>query len=136
MSLFSGKKEASSGNWPREDNVSRTAEVHTLLGQGSAFEGKLSFEGQVRIDGQFSGEIATQDMLIIGEGAQVKADIRAGTVVIYGQMEGSIVASTLIELQPPARVRGSLETPALTIAKGVIWEGTTKMERTAAPAKA
>ena len=136
MSLFGGKKEASSGTWPREDNVSRTAEVHTLLGQGSAFEGKLSFEGQVRIDGQFSGEIATQDMLIIGEGAQVKADIRAGTVVIYGQMEGSIVATTLIELQPPARVRGTLETPTLTIAKGVIWEGTTKMERTATPAKA
>ena len=55
-----------------------SSEVTTLLGRGSEFEGKLSFEGTVRIDGKLSGEIFTDDVLIIGEGAEVSAEINVG----------------------------------------------------------
>lgn len=132
MALFGEKKDGSgpmgqSSN--QESNVStRVGDVHTLLGKGSEFEGKLSFEGQVRIDGKYSGQISTRDVLIVGEGAKVTAEISAGTVVIHGQVEGNIKATGLVELHPPARVKGSIETPALSVDKGVIFEGTSKME--------
>lgn len=131
MAMFSGKKDESLGLDSRlgEQVIGKVGDVHTLLGQGSEFEGKLTFEGQVRIDGKFSGQIVTQDMLVIGETASVKADIKGGTIVIYGAVEGTLVARNCVELHPPARVKGSIETPALVIAKGVIWEGTTKMEQ-------
>ncbi len=103
-------------------------DVHTLLGRGSEFEGKLTFEGQVRIDGRFSGQISTKDTLVVGEGAKVTAEISAGHVVVNGIVEGNIKATTLVELHPPARVKGSIETVALSIDKGVIFEGTCKME--------
>ena len=106
----------------------RAGEVHTLLGKGSEFEGKLSFEGQVRIDGRYSGHISTKDTLVIGEGARVNAEIQAGTVIVNGTVEGNIKATVMVELHPPARVKGSIETPALAIDKGVIFEGTCKME--------
>ena len=64
----------------------------------------------------------------IGEGAKVNAEIQAGTVIVNGQVEGNIKASVMVELHPPARVKGSIETPALSIDKGVIFEGTCKME--------
>src|SRR5688572_31588695 len=92
-----------------EDNVvARPGEIHTLLGKGSEFEGKLSFEGQVRIDGKFSGQIFTKDTLVIGDGARITAEISAGTVVVNGSVEGNIRATQLIELHPPARVKGNL----------------------------
>jgi cytoskeletal protein CcmA (bactofilin family) len=132
MALFGDKKETPAGTTTParlESNVStRAGDVHTLLGKGSEFEGKLSFEGQVRIDGKFSGQIATRDVLVIGEGAKVNAEISAGTVIINGQVEGNIKAVTMVELHPPARVKGSIETPALAMDKGVIFEGTCKME--------
>ena len=53
------------------------SEVTTLLGRGSEFEGKLSFEGTVRIDGKLAGEIFSDDVLIVGEGAEVSAEIDA-----------------------------------------------------------
>ncbi len=109
-------------------SVRAAGDVHTLLGKGSEFEGKLSFEGQVRIDGKYSGHIATKDTLVIGEGAKVNAEIQAGTVIVNGQVEGNIKATVMVELHPPARVRGSIEAPALSIDKGVIFEGTCKME--------
>ena len=108
----------------------RAGEVHTLLGKGSEFEGKLTFEGQVRIDGKFSGQIFTKDTLVIGEGARVNAEINAGTVIVNGVVEGNIRATQLIELHTPGRVKGNMETPALSIDKGVMFEGSCKMEST------
>jgi len=114
----------------REDEavVTRPGEVHTLLGKGSEFEGKLTFEGQVRIDGKFSGQIFTKDVLVIGDGARVNAEINAGTVIVNGVVEGNIRATQLIELHQPGRIKGNLETPTLSMDKGVIFEGSCKME--------
>ena len=118
-----------------EDSVAtRPGEVHTLLGKGSEFEGKLTFEGQVRIDGKFNGQIFTKDTLVIGDGARVQAEINAGTVIINGNVEGNIRATQMIELHTPGRVKGNLETPALSMDKGVIFEGSCKMENLGKPA--
>ena len=111
-----------------ENVVVRGGDVHTLLGKGCEFEGKLTFEGQVRIDGKFSGQIFTKDTLVIGEGARVNAEINAGTVIVNGLVEGNIRASQSIELHTPGRVKGNLETPSLSIDKGVMFEGSCKME--------
>src|SRR5689334_1234133 len=106
----------------REDEfVSRSGELNALLGKGSEFEGKLSFEGQVRIDGKFTGQIQTKDTLVIGDGARVQAEIQAGVVIVNGTVEGNIKATQMIELHQPARVRGNLEAPSLSMDKGVIF---------------
>jgi cytoskeletal protein CcmA (bactofilin family) len=119
----------------REDeNMSTRGDVHTLLGKGSEFDGKLTFEGQVRIDGKFSGQIVTKDTLVIGDGARVNAEIQAGTVVVNGNVEGNVRATQVIELHQPARVKGNLEAPALSIDRGVIFEGQCKMENIKSPA--
>ncbi len=132
MALLGKKEEKTNvpllGRREDESVATRPGEVHTLLGKGSEFEGKLTFEGQVRIDGKFNGQIVTKDVLVIGDGARVTAEINAGTVIINGTVEGNVRAAQLIELHAPARVKGSLESPALTMDRGVIFEGTTKME--------
>ncbi len=132
MAIFGEKKDEKPGSVPprkEESNVSgRVGEVHTLLGKGSEFDGKLTFEGQVRIDGRFNGQINTKDTLVVGEGAKVTAEISAGTVIVNGTIEGNVRASQTVELHQPGRVKGSIETPALSIDRGVIFEGTCKME--------
>lgn len=117
----------------RREDGPNVAEINAVLGKGSAFEGKLSFEGTVRIEGKFTGEIHTGDTLVIGEGAEVQAEIFAGAVIVSGgQVTGNIHARSVIELDKGARVRGNLETPALRIEKGVIFVGSCKMENLAA----
>jgi cytoskeletal protein CcmA (bactofilin family) len=117
-----------------EPVVQRGGELNALLGRGSTFEGKLTFEGQVRIDGRFVGQVLTRDTLVVGEGGHVQADIQAGTVVVAGHVEGTIVATQLVQLAPTARVKGNVETPTLAVDKGAQFNGALKMEsaRTAA----
>ncbi len=61
-------------------------DVHTILGPESAFEGKLSFEGTVRIDGHFKGEVETKDILVVGQGAKLEASVKVGSIIINGHI--------------------------------------------------
>jgi cytoskeletal protein CcmA (bactofilin family) len=103
-------------------------ELNALLGKGSQFEGKLIFEGTVRIDGKFSGEIVSTDTLIIGEGAEVKANVQVGALVCLGDYSGDARAGKSIELKAPAKVRGNLTTASVVIERGVFFDGTCKMD--------
>jgi cytoskeletal protein CcmA (bactofilin family) len=104
------------------------SELNALLGKGSQFEGKLIFEGTVRIDGKFSGEILSTDTLIIGEGAEVKANLTVGALVCLGDYAGDAKAAKSIELKTPAKVRGNLSTASIVIERGVFFDGTCKMD--------
>ncbi len=104
-----------------------TASLNALLGAGSVFEGKLHFEGQVRIDGTFTGEITTTDLLIIGEGAKVSATINCGSVEIKGDITGNVNASDSITLRPTARVQADIYAPSLVVDKGAVFEGNSRM---------
>ncbi len=106
------------------DALLPVTEITALLGRGTRFEGKLHFTGRVRIDGCFHGEIRSPDVLVIGEGAEVDAEIEVGTVIVKGgTVTGSIRAAEAIELYVPARVSGRLHSPEIFMDKGVQFSG-------------
>ena len=101
--------------------------VSGVIDSGCEFEGKLCFRGTFRIAGVFKGEILTPDTLIVGEGARVNAEIEAGTVIISGEVTGSIRARHRVEIHQPAIFRGDIITPSLKVDEGVSFEGSSKM---------
>jgi cytoskeletal protein CcmA (bactofilin family) len=118
--------------------------IHTLLGAGTRYEGKLFFEGRARIDGAFEGEVFSDGVLIVGEEATFKGAIRVHTLIVRGgQIDGDIHATELVELHAPARIRGDIRTQALFMDKGVTFDGACVMgeiheldERPASPRSA
>jgi cytoskeletal protein CcmA (bactofilin family) len=104
-------------------------EITALLGRGTLFEGKLHFEGRVRIDGVFKGEIRSDDTLVIGEGAEVHAEIDVATVIVRGGVvNGNIRARSAIEVHAPGKIVGNLHSPSLFIDRGVEFQGTCRMD--------
>jgi cytoskeletal protein CcmA (bactofilin family) len=98
-----------------------------LLGRGTRFEGKLSFQGTVRIDATFVGSIVTNDVLVVGEAARIDATISCGTIIVHGEVNGNIQAKSAVEIRPGAKVRGDIETASVLIEKGAMFQGTCKM---------
>ncbi len=107
----------------------RDTEAGALLGRGTRFEGKLSFEGTVRIDGEFAGEVTSDGHLLVGESGRVEGDVKVGSAAISGQLKGSIQTAGALELASSARVTGDLVVESLVMARGAFLEGTVKMTR-------
>ena len=104
-------------------------EITALLGRGTRFEGKLHFEGRVRIDGTFRGEIKSDDTLIVGDGAEIHAEIEVATVIVRGGcVYGNIRARDGIEIHAPGKVVGNLHSPSLFIDRGVEFQGSCRMD--------
>jgi len=106
---------------------SSASDIKAFLGKGSEFEGKLTFNQTVRIDGNFKGQIISTGTIIIGDDAVINADIEVGTAVVSGKIEGKITARERIELHPPAKVSGTIKTPKLIIIEGAIFDGVCQM---------
>jgi len=109
--------------------AAQPGELNALLGRGSNFEGKLVFEGTVRIDGRFKGEIHSEGKLIVGENGDIEGDIWVDAAVISGKVKGNITGKSRIELQPPARFQGNMVTPILVVQEGAVLDGNCQMSK-------
>ena len=97
--------------------------IKAYLGSDALFKGTLSFDGTVRIDGKFEGEVNTNDTLVIGETGDMKADVTVGTLVCKGRLHGEVVATKKIEMHPASKITGDIQTPALSIELGATIDG-------------
>jgi cytoskeletal protein CcmA (bactofilin family) len=107
----------------------KPADLSAFIDEGSEIEGKYSFSGTVMLNGKLSGEIQTRDTLIIGEKGVVNAIVRAGTVIISGEVVGNVNASERVELRGTARVFGDVEAPVVVVEEGVLFEGHCRMSK-------
>jgi cytoskeletal protein CcmA (bactofilin family) len=103
------------------------ATLNGFIDKGSHFQGDLAFEETFRIDGRFEGKIRSGSELIVGDGAEVSAEIDVGKVSVNGTLRGSVRASERIELLARARVQADLSTPSLRIEEGAFFQGSCQM---------
>ena len=115
--------------WRKSKPASRTSDLTAFIDEGSEIEGKYTFQGTVMLNGKFSGEIASSDSLIIGEKGSVNATVRAGIVLINGEVIGNVFATERVELRGTARVYGDIEAPVIVVEEGVLFEGHCRMPK-------
>lgn len=109
-------------------------ELVALLGAGAQFEGKLIFEGRVRIDGHFCGVIESEGTLVVGAEATVEATISVGTLIVLGgTVRGEVRAQRMVELHAPAKVFGNITAPQLAVDRGVLFEGQSRVAEPSSP---
>jgi cytoskeletal protein CcmA (bactofilin family) len=109
-------------------DITSLGEINALLGRGTEYEGNLTFQGRVRVDGRFRGEIFSEDVLILGDGADVEAKVEVGTLIVRGgRLSGDIEAKQLVEIHAPGTVTGTIRTPQLFVEKGVVLDADCKM---------
>lgn len=98
-------------------------EINAFLGVGTSYQGKLNFQGAVRIDGHFQGEVESEGTLVVGKEAQVEGHFRVGQLVLSGRLRGEVAASARVVLHKTADLQGDLRTPSLVMEEGAVLEG-------------
>ncbi|MFH1790540.1 MAG: polymer-forming cytoskeletal protein [Candidatus Omnitrophota bacterium] len=100
-----------------------------ILDVDASMQGTMCFRDPVnlRINGSFDGKLDTKGTLMIGEQAEVTAEITGEQITIAGKVKGNIKASREVKLVSPACVIGNIETPVLSVAEGAVMDGNIKM---------
>jgi cytoskeletal protein CcmA (bactofilin family) len=105
------------------------AMVATFLGTNTRIEGIIMFQGSIRIDGKLKGKIlGNKGSLIIGQDAVVDADVVVDSATIMGEINGVVDAGSRIDVHPPARIKGDIHAPVISIKPGVILNGKCSMK--------
>lgn len=101
--------------------------IDSLIGVGTRIEGNVNFRGGLRIDGEVMGNVtAAPDQpstLVISEQATINGEIRVSHLVVNGAVNGPILSSEFLELQPNARVTGDVQYNTLEVHLGAIVDG-------------
>src|SRR5882672_9721633 len=95
----------------------------TVIGPDTHIKGELTFDTTARILGKVEGKVSSKGELQIGDGANCKAALEAGRVVIDGIVEGNVTARERIQLNAKARVTGDLVANTLVVADGASFIG-------------
>lgn len=105
----------------------KSGELNGFLDRGSSFKGELEFEDTMRIDGKFNGKISSKNELIVGESAHIEGDVHVGRIAISGTVVGKIIADQRVEIHRNGKVYSDIDTPALIIEEGAIFQGNCTM---------
>jgi len=116
----------------KEKNTDR---ISTFIGADASIDGTVEFKGTIRVDGQVKGKIISSGgTVVVGEKAAVDAQIKVNVAVVMGEVNGSIEAKERIEVFPPGRVGGDIQSPVVSIEPGGIFNGSCVMQAPAASA--
>ena len=108
-------------------NKKRPPPIRSLVGEGTVVQGNLRFAEGLRIDGEVQGDVVAvgdgRSLLVISENARVLGKVKAGHVIISGEVRGPVHAEELLELQPKARIVGDVHYEIIEVHQGARVEG-------------
>jgi cytoskeletal protein CcmA (bactofilin family) len=130
MGIF-GRDEHTDSNKPsaaeppqaRQKTAQHGDPTVTLIAKPNTIEGKVRGSGEVRIEGTLKGKLDCSAPVIVAQGGEVEAELKAETVTVAGLVRGNILASQRIELTPSADVQGDITSPRILIREGATFEG-------------
>lgn len=119
---FSGKPDTDVDEVPLPSYVpapvAPVAAPVTVIAKGVRIEGDFGGEGDMRIEGEVNGKLTVGGVLTVGADAVIKAEIKAGSVIVLGTIEGNLTAEKRVDLKATARVTGDVKTETLTVEPG------------------
>ena len=99
----------------------------TFIATDCQITGNLKVKGDIRIDGNVEGNILATGAVIVGQSANIKANIEGKIVILAGEAHGDVKSYDLLELASSARLYGNICTQQLKIDQGAIFVGNSKL---------
>ena len=112
----------------------RPSRAGGVLSAGVSIEGSLTFGEELTIDCQIEGTITSEGRLTIEKNAHVTGEVRAGSVTLFGTVDGNVTAGDRCELRAGCTLRGDIEAPRLVVDDDATFVGSAKITKRAKPA--
>jgi len=99
--------------------------IQTIIGQHASFKGELTFEGAVRIDGNFEGNIRSRNggTLIVSEVAVITGEVDVPNLVLHGSVNGNVRTTESLKMTATGKLRGDVEYHVISLSEGASING-------------
>ncbi len=102
------------------------SQIRSVVPKGAVFEGALSYEVPVRLEGIFHGSLTSTSDIILAPGSQVHGTIECQSFFSFGEVKGRVTATKTI-IYPQAKVTADICCKDLSFANGAVFEGRCQM---------
>ena len=103
----------------------------TIIAQGVRVEGDFTSQGDVQIEGEVQGHVATNGMLSVGPQARLTADVKAEQAVVAGSVEGNLTIGSHLDVKSTAKIVGDVSCETASIEPGATLNGKVVIGRSA-----
>ena len=117
--------------YKKEKDRKNSGAMETVLGEGAVFEGNVSREGSIKVEGILKGDLKVDSTLVVGPNGSVTGDINAGGVIVFGEVNGKIDAGSL-EIKSTGKITGEILIETLITEAGGVMSAKCEMK---SPAK-
>jgi cytoskeletal protein CcmA (bactofilin family) len=100
-----------------------------MLSAGVAIKGSLKFGRELVVDCDVEGTIDSEGRLVVEKNAQIRGEIHAGSVTVFGTVEGNVMATERCELRAGCTLRGDIEAPRLVVDDNATFVGSAKITK-------
>jgi cytoskeletal protein CcmA (bactofilin family) len=94
-----------------------------VVGKGAHVRGRITGDGDLRVEGSISGDVALKGHLVVSDGGEITADVQATSVVVEGALEGDISATEAVSIGAGARVAGAIRGSRISVEEGASISG-------------
>lgn len=106
----------------KKDSDFESGEHFSIVSAECYFQGTLSVQGSLRVDGRLEGAVDNARHVIVGDGGRIAGDVTAQVVVCGGEIEGNICAD-MLEVLAKSRIKGDIRAKKMIVEEGARIEG-------------
>ena len=110
-----------------KENNDINLQVINLIAKGTRITGDIISDGDLRIDGEITGNLETKGRMVIGATGRITGDISCKSSEIAGTHKGKLFVAELLSLKASSNVTGDIVTGKLSIEPGAYFAGTCSM---------
>jgi len=97
------------------------------MGPGTKWDGDLTFEGRVRVDGHFEGRMYTEDVLEVGMDGFIEGEVDVARAIVSGKVDGALRVREHLVVESSGRIDGTLDAAVVDLRPGARLVGTIRI---------
>jgi len=104
-----------------------TSQLINILSDGTRIKGDIISNGDIRIDGEMVGNLATKGKLVVGNNGRIQGEVQASNIEVSGFIKGKVTARELLNMKATAKIEGDIVAGKLAVEPGAVFTGTCSM---------
>ncbi len=107
----------------KKEGAQNIKNMETIIGESVILEGEFNGHGNIVIEGKLNGNLSTDGHVLIGERAEINANIKAGSAFISGKVTGNISLLESIDIAKTAKITGDIKASSIAVEAGCQMNG-------------